>query len=69
MDIRHTGATHLVRQTAKGPAVMLVSALLFAVLGFLIKILGPSFRVWDIAVYRFGGSALVLNLSNRNKKI
>ena len=60
MDIRNTGAMHLARQIAKGPAVMMVSALLFAVLGFLIKILGPSFRVWDIAIYRFGGSALVL---------
>jgi drug/metabolite transporter (DMT)-like permease len=46
--------------TAKGPAIMMVSALMFAVLGFLIKIMGPSFRVWDIAVYRFGGSAVLL---------
>lgn len=37
-----------------------VSAFLFAVLGFLIKILGPSFTVWDIGVYRFGGSAILL---------
>ena len=46
--------------TTNGPAIMMVSALLFSVLGFLIKIMGPSFRVWDIAIYRFGGSLVLL---------
>ena len=36
-----------------GPLLMLGSAFFFAVLDVLIKVLGPSFRVWDIAFYRF----------------
>ena len=60
MKIIKSVAAGLPEMTAKGPAVMMVSALLFAVLGFLIKIMGPHFRVWDIAVYRFGGSAVLL---------
>ena len=32
---------------------MLGSALMFAVMDGVIKIIGPSFRVWDIAFYRF----------------
>jgi len=55
-----TYAARLGELTTKGPAIMMVSALLFAVLGFLIKIMGPSFRVWDIAIYRFGGSLILL---------
>ncbi|MCP4691731.1 MAG: DMT family transporter [Desulfobacterales bacterium] len=45
-----------------GPALMFASALLFTGLNGLIKILGPSFSVWDIAVYRFvlGGIALII---------
>lgn len=39
---------------------MLLAAFLFAILGVLIKILGPSYRVWDIAFYRFVGGSLVL---------
>jgi drug/metabolite transporter (DMT)-like permease len=40
---------------------MLAAAFLFAVLDGLIKLLGPSFRVWDIAFYRFGcGLAILL---------
>ena len=39
---------------------MLGSALLFSVLGLLIKILGPEYRLWDIAVYRLLGGAFVL---------
>ncbi|MDJ0913025.1 MAG: DMT family transporter [Desulfobacterales bacterium] len=47
-------------QTAKGLSLMLSSAFLFAILGVLIKLLGPPFRVWDIAVYRFVGGTIVL---------
>jgi len=39
---------------------MLASAFLFSVLDVLIKTLGPEFRVWDIAFYRWGGSFAVL---------
>jgi drug/metabolite transporter (DMT)-like permease len=39
---------------------MLASALMFAVMDGLIKIIGPSFRVWDIAFYRFGFGIVIL---------
>jgi drug/metabolite transporter (DMT)-like permease len=40
---------------------MLAAAFLFAVLDGLIKLLGPPFRVWDIAFYRFAcGLAILL---------
>ena len=45
---------------AVGPLLMFVSAFIFAVLDVLIKILGPSFRVWDIAFYRFGFGLVIL---------
>ena len=48
------------RFITKGPAFMLSSAFFFAILGLLIKLLSPSFRVWDIAMYRFGGGAIIL---------
>jgi drug/metabolite transporter (DMT)-like permease len=43
-----------------GPLLMLASALLFAVLDGLIKLMGPSFRTWDIAFYRFGFGLVIL---------
>ena len=46
--------------TARGFSLMLGSAFLFAVLGLLIKLLGPNYRVWDIAIFRFGGGVIVL---------
>jgi drug/metabolite transporter (DMT)-like permease len=39
---------------------MLTSALMFSMLDILIKIIGPEFRVWDIAFYRWGGSFAVM---------
>ena len=39
---------------------MLGSALMFAVMDGLIKIIGPTFRVWDIAFYRFCFGILIL---------
>ncbi len=39
---------------------MLGSALMFAVMDGVIKIIGPSFRVWDIAFYRFGFGIVIL---------
>jgi drug/metabolite transporter (DMT)-like permease len=47
-------------ETAKGVSLMLGAAFLFAILGLLFKLLGPEFRVWDIAMYRFGGGVIVL---------
>ena len=49
---------------------MLGSAFLFAVLGLLIKLLGPSYRVWDISVFRFwGGLFVLLALFGRREKL
>jgi drug/metabolite transporter (DMT)-like permease len=39
---------------------MLGSALMFAVMDGVIKIIGPSFRVWDIAFYRFCFGIVIL---------
>ena len=46
--------------TLTGPLLMLSAAFLFAVLDGLIKLLGPSFRVWDIGFYRFGCGLVIL---------
>ena len=43
-----------------GALLMLAAAFLFAVLDGLIKLLGPPFRVWDIAFYRFACGLLIL---------
>ncbi len=45
---------------ATGPFFMLGSAFMFAVLDVLIKLIGPEFRVWDIAFYRWGGGFTLL---------
>ncbi len=67
---RASGQVSMNRQIAEnrlllryaGPLLMLSSSLLFSVLWLLIKLLGPPFRVWDIAMYRLGGGALVILL-------
>ena len=43
-----------------GPMLMLASAFLFAVVDGLIKLMGPAFRSWDIAFYRFGFGLVIL---------
>jgi len=43
-----------------GPLFMLSAGLLFTMANVLIKLLGPDFRVWDIAFFRFFGSIVVL---------
>ncbi len=48
------------RNIASGPAFMFGSAFMFAILGLLIKTMGPDYRVWDIAMYRLGGGTIVL---------
>ena len=53
---------NLTGTAAAGPLLMLSSASLFAVLGALIKIIGPSFSVWDIAFYRFSSGLVILPL-------
>ncbi len=60
--ITETALTHpgIRRQKVWAAALMLTAALLFAVLGLFIKILGPGYRIWDIAIYRFVGGVLIL---------
>jgi drug/metabolite transporter (DMT)-like permease len=49
-----------------GATLMLSSALMFAVLDGLIKLLGPGFSVWDLSFYRFGcGMAILVAISGR----
>ncbi len=48
------------RVIANGPALMFASAFMFAILGVLIKTMGPDYRIWDIAMYRLGGGTIVL---------
>ena len=43
-----------------GTLLMLASAFLFSVLDGLIKLMGPGFRIWDIAFYRFGFGLVIL---------
>ncbi len=43
-----------------GGFLRLAAAFLFAVLGGLINLLGPPFRVWDIAFYPFACSLVIL---------
>ena len=43
-----------------GPLLMLSSALLFTVFNIIIKLMGPEFRIWDIAFYRFFGGMVLL---------
>ena len=53
---------------AFGPLLMLTSGLLFAVMDCLIKISTTSFRIWDIAFYRFGiGMAILILLFGRHR--
>lgn len=44
----------------RGPMLMLTSAFLFAGMDSFIKLLGPPFRLWDIAFYRFGFGLVIL---------
>jgi drug/metabolite transporter (DMT)-like permease len=54
--------SRFLNSTVLGPLLMLTSACMFSVLDVLIKMIGPQFRVWDIAFYRWGGSFAVMVL-------
>ncbi len=47
-------------QSAAGPLLMLGAALMFTIMNVLVKIVGPEFRVWDLAFYRFAGGFVIL---------
>ncbi len=54
----------------KGPLFMMSAAFLFALLSIVIKVLDPSFRVWDIAFYRFGcGMAVLIIVFGRRENL
>ena len=53
-------------RSVTGPLLMISAALGFAVLDCLIKLLGPSYRIWDIAFYRWGiGFVLLMIIFGR----
>ena len=57
-------------RTFAGPLYMLTAALMFGVLDGLIKLIGPSYRIWDIAFYRWGmGLALLIIIFGRRSRI
>ena len=57
---------HASYRTMKGPLLMVSAAIGFAVLDSLIKLMGPSYRIWDIAFYRWGiGFILMLSIFGR----
>ena len=60
VDLRLKPRFSLRRTAVIGPFLMLASAFMFAVLDVLIKLIGPEFRVWDIAFYRWGGGFTLL---------
>jgi drug/metabolite transporter (DMT)-like permease len=47
---------------------MLMAALVFALMGMLIKGLGPAFRVWDVAMFRFVGGLVLLTLISGQRR-
>lgn len=70
MNLKSTSkARSLLHSTANvGALLMLASAFLFAVLDGLIKLLGPPFRIWDIAFYRFAcGLAILVPILGWNR--
>lgn len=44
----------------RGIVLMLSAAVLFAVMVLIIKVMGPQYRVWDIATFRLTGGAILL---------
>jgi drug/metabolite transporter (DMT)-like permease len=51
----------------KGASCMLLAALFFAILDGLIKLMGPEYRVWDIAFFRWGmGFVLLMIIFGRH---
>ncbi len=60
--LEHQSDSGIPNSSALGLLLMLTSAFMFSVLDVLIKMIGPQFRVWDIAFYRWGGSFAVMML-------
>lgn len=58
----HQSKARILNSTALGLLLMLTSAFMFSVLDILVKMIGPEFRVWDIAFYRWGGSFAIMML-------
>ena len=68
VTFRQSGSKEIAIQTRfhprseflRGALWMLASALMFAVLDGLIKVMRPEYRIWDIAFYRWGGGIALL---------
>jgi drug/metabolite transporter (DMT)-like permease len=62
--------SHPAAGSVAGPLLMLAAAFMFGVLDGLIKLMGPSYRVWDIAFYRWGmGLVLIVILFGRQGRL
>ena len=55
-----TFTLHPADGSVAGPLLMMAAALAFGVLDGLIKLMGPSYRIWDIAFYRWGMGLVLL---------
>ncbi len=54
----------------QGASCMLLAALFFAILDGLIKLMGPEYRVWDIAFFRWGmGFVLLMIIFGRHDQL
>ena len=65
-----TFTSHPANGSKAGPLLMLAAAFMFGVLDGLIKLMGPSYRIWDIAFYRWGlGLVLLIIIFGRQGRL
>ena len=65
-----TFTSHPANGSIAGPLLMLAAAFMFGVLDGLIKLMGPSYRIWDIAFYRWGlGLVLLIIIFGRQGRL
>jgi drug/metabolite transporter (DMT)-like permease len=65
-----TFTSHPANGSIAGPLLMLAAAFIFGILDGLIKLMGPSYRVWDIAFYRWGiGLVLLVIIFGRQGRL
>ncbi len=65
-----TFTSHPANASIAGLLFMLAAAFMFGILDGLIKLMGPSYRIWDIAFYRWGlGLALLVIIFGRRGRL
>ena len=65
-----TFTSHPANASIAGPLFMLAAAFVFGILDGLIKLMGPSYRIWDIAFYRWGlGLVLLVIIFGRGSRL